>query len=64
MWTSFVETGEPVPKAGAFKDVRWDRFVYEQNNFLDINLSPTMKTDLYLDRMREWERVFPLPPLS
>ena len=64
MWTSFVETGEPVPKEGAYKDLRWDRFVYEQNNYLEINLCPTMKTDLYLDRMREWERVFPLPPLS
>ncbi|XP_076231278.1 uncharacterized protein LOC143177296 [Calliopsis andreniformis] len=62
MWTSFIKTGEPVPKSGAFKNIRWDRFVPEQDNYLEINLNPTMKTGLYLDRMQEWESLFPLPP--
>lgn len=64
MWTSFIETGEPVPKEGAFKNIRWNRFVPEQDNYLEINLNPTMKAGLHLDRMQEWEKLFPLPPVS
>ncbi|XP_076180102.1 esterase E4-like [Ptiloglossa arizonensis] len=64
MWTNFVATGEPVPKTGAFKNIRWDRFVAEKDNYLEINLNPTMRTGLYLDRMHEWERLFPLAPVS
>ncbi|XP_076396750.1 uncharacterized protein LOC100876166 [Megachile rotundata] len=61
LWSSFVKSGEPVPKSGAFKKIKWDRFVPKQDNYLEINANPTMKTGLYLDRMQEWERLFPLP---
>ncbi|XP_053985421.1 uncharacterized protein LOC128879892 [Hylaeus volcanicus] len=64
MWTNFVETGEPVPKTGAYKNVRWDRFVSRQDNYLEINLNPTMRTGLYLNRMQEWEKLFPLLPVA
>ncbi|OAD60209.1 Esterase FE4 [Eufriesea mexicana] len=64
MWTSFIGTGKPVPEDGAFSHITWDRFVPEQNNYLEINVNPTMKTGLYPDRMEEWEKLFPLSLVS
>lgn len=64
MWTSFVCTGEPVPRNGPFMNIKWDRFTPQKNNYLEINLNPTMKTGLYSDRMQEWEKLFPLPPAA
>lgn len=64
MWTSFIGTGKPVPEDGAFSHITWDRFVPEQNNYLEINANPAMKTGLYPDRMEEWEKLFPLSLVS
>ncbi|KZC07957.1 Esterase E4 [Dufourea novaeangliae] len=64
MWTNFIETGEPVPKSGPFNNIKWDRFAPAKKNYLEINVNPTMRTGLYSDRMKEWERLFPLPSLS
>lgn len=64
IWTSFVQSGEPVPKSGPFNKIKWDRFNPKQDNYLEINTNPTMKTGLYLDRMQEWEKLFPLPPAA
>ncbi|XP_034181508.2 uncharacterized protein LOC117604963 [Osmia lignaria lignaria] len=64
IWTSFVQSGEPVPKSGPFNKIKWDRFIPNQDNYLEINTDPTMKTGLYLDRMQEWEKLFPLPPAA
>ncbi|KZC07956.1 PREDICTED: esterase E4-like [Dufourea novaeangliae] len=65
MWTNFVQTGEPIPKNDEkFKGVTWTTLVPSRNNYLEINLNPTMKTDFYPERMRTWERLFPLPTKS
>lgn len=62
IWSNFVETGEPIPKNDEkFRDVTWNTFVPSRTNYLDINLHPTMKTDFFPERMRFWERLFPLP---
>lgn len=63
MWTTFVETGVPVPRSGPYSNIRWDRFTSQQDNYLEINLNPTMRTGLHPARMREWEKLFPLPSL-
>ncbi|CAL7939259.1 unnamed protein product [Xylocopa violacea] len=56
IWTSFAQTGEPLPKSG----IKWNRFIPEENNYLEINLTPVMRNGLYPDRMQEWEKLFPL----
>lgn len=65
MWSNFVETGEPIPRNDEkFRNIRWNKLIPGQSNFLDINLHPTMKTDFFPERMRVWERLFPLPASS
>ncbi|XP_076180089.1 esterase E4-like [Ptiloglossa arizonensis] len=62
MWANFVETGEPIPKNDdKFNGVTWTPFVPSRTNYLDINLHPTMKTEFFPERMRTWDRLFPLP---
>ena len=62
IWSNFAINGEPIPKHdGQLRNVRWDKFVPEQNNFLELNLHPSMKTEFFPERMREWERLFPEP---
>ncbi|XP_017883229.1 esterase FE4-like [Ceratina calcarata] len=62
IWSSFVKTGEPIPKDNdKLKNVKWSTYVPAQTNFLDINLQPTMKNVFFPERMREWEKLFPLP---
>ncbi|XP_033329533.2 uncharacterized protein LOC117222127 [Megalopta genalis] len=64
MWTNFMQTGEPIPKDGPYKHIVWDRFTSQKDNYLEINVEPTMRTGLHPARMHEWETLFPLPPLS
>ncbi|XP_068985006.1 uncharacterized protein [Bombus flavifrons] len=62
IWSNFVINGEPIPKHDSqLRNVRWDKFVPEQNNFLELNLHPSIKTEFFPERMREWERLFPEP---
>ncbi|XP_050490850.1 esterase E4-like [Bombus huntii] len=61
MWSSFVQTGQPIPNG---RNITWNRFESEKSNYLDINLNPTMKTGFYPDRMQEWEKLFPLSAAS
>ncbi|XP_043250756.1 esterase E4-like [Colletes gigas] len=62
MWANFVETGEPIPRNDdRFKGVTWSTFVPARTNFLEISPRPTMKNVFFPDRMRLWERLFPLP---
>ncbi|XP_076682059.1 esterase E4 [Andrena cerasifolii] len=61
MWSNFVETGEPLPRNNKrLEGVTWSTFVPAQNNFLEIDLSPSMKNSFFPERMRTWERLFPL----
>ncbi|KAK2575833.1 hypothetical protein KPH14_007208 [Odynerus spinipes] len=63
MWTNFVRTGEPIPKdQEIFRNVVWERFTKEKDNYLEINLQPTMKQGVFPERMQFWDRLFPLPP--
>ncbi|CAK9823340.1 Esterase FE4 [Anthophora retusa] len=65
MWSNFVQTGEPIPRNNEMlRNVRWSKYVPSQTNFLEINLHPTMKTEFFPERMRIWERLFPLPRAS
>lgn len=62
IWANFVETGEPLPKNDEkFRDVTWSTFVPSRTNYLDLDVHPSMKTDFFPERMRLWERLFPLP---
>lgn len=62
MWTNFAATGEPIPRNDSkFGGITWNTFVPAQTNFLDINIHPTMKNNFFPERMRMWERLFPLP---
>lgn len=64
MWTNFAQTGEPIPRnRDIFRNVVWERFVKEKDNYLDINLQPTMKRGVYPARMQLWDRLIPLRPL-
>ncbi|XP_014599187.1 PREDICTED: esterase E4-like [Polistes canadensis] len=63
IWSNFAHTGEPIPRNNElFKNVVWDRFETSKDNYLDINLNPTMKQGIFPERMALWERLFPLPP--
>ncbi|KAK2575832.1 hypothetical protein KPH14_007207 [Odynerus spinipes] len=65
MWTNFALTGKPIPKDDEnFKNVVWERYAKEKDNYLDINLQPTMKQGVFPERMQFWDRLFPLPPPS
>ncbi|XP_011863054.1 PREDICTED: esterase FE4 [Vollenhovia emeryi] len=59
MWSNFVQTGQPVLPALA-KNVTWDPYLPERDNYLDISEEPRMKTGLYPDRMKIWDSLFPL----
>lgn len=62
IWSNFVECGEPIPRNNEkLKGLTWSTFVPARNNYLDLNLHPSMKTDFFPERMRLWERLFPLP---
>nr|XP_031832206.1 esterase E4-like [Nomia melanderi] len=62
IWSNFVECGEPIPRNNEkLKGVTWSTFVPARNNYLELNLHPSIKTDFFPERMRLWERLFPLP---
>lgn len=62
MWSNFVINGEPIPRNdNRFSNVSWDTFVPSKTNYLQIDLRPSMKTEFFPERMRVWERLFPLP---
>ncbi|KAI4501760.1 hypothetical protein M0802_003095 [Mischocyttarus mexicanus] len=64
MWTNFIQTGKPIPTNNEkFRNIKWEKYSSEKDNFLKIDLHPTMKEGLYPERMAVWARLFPLPPL-
>ncbi|XP_043269298.1 uncharacterized protein [Venturia canescens] len=64
MWANFVKTGEPIPKSNrAFEGVTWEQFTPENNRYMEINRTLTMKTGINLERMQVFETLFPLYPL-
>ncbi|KAI4501643.1 hypothetical protein M0802_002978 [Mischocyttarus mexicanus] len=65
IWSNFAHTGEPIPNNNElFRNVKWDRFEGAKDNYLEVNLNPTMKQGIFPERMAIWERLFPLPPQS
>ncbi|XP_043269312.1 uncharacterized protein [Venturia canescens] len=65
MWANFVKTGEPIPKNNkAFEGVIWEQFTPENNRYMEISRTLTMKTGVNLERMQVFENLFPLDPLS
>lgn len=64
IWANFAKTGEPIPKDNPlFQDVTWTQFTRKNQAYLDIDNSLLMRNGLYIDRMKEWEKLFPLKPL-
>lgn len=62
MWSNFVINGEPIPRNDdRFKNVSWETFDPSKTNYLEIDLHSRMKTEFFPERMRIWERLFPLP---
>ncbi|XP_053989944.1 neuroligin-3-like [Hylaeus volcanicus] len=62
MWASFARNGEPIPRNDdRFEGVTWSPFVPSRTNFLDVDPRPTMENVFFPERMRLWERLFPLP---
>ncbi|XP_011310876.1 esterase E4-like [Fopius arisanus] len=64
IWANFAKTGEPIPKDNPlFKNITWTKFTTDNQAYLDIGDSFEVKNGLYIDRMNEWEKLFPLRPL-
>jgi len=61
MWSNFVQTGQPVSPALA-KNVTWEPYVLERDNYLEITEEPKMKTGFFPERMQIWKNLFPLNP--
>lgn len=59
MWSNFIQTGQPVSPALA-KNVTWEPYSPEKDNYLEISENPKMKKGLYPDRMQKWDSLFPL----
>ncbi|XP_011690508.1 PREDICTED: esterase E4-like [Wasmannia auropunctata] len=62
MWSNFVQTGQPVSPALEAKNVTWEPYLLERDNYLEITEEPRMKTGLYPDRMQIWDSLFSLNP--
>lgn len=65
MWANFAKTGHPIPEDKTiFTNVTWTTFTKQNQAYLDIGDELVMKDRLYDDRMKLWERLFPLPALD
>ncbi|XP_011700535.1 PREDICTED: esterase FE4-like isoform X1 [Wasmannia auropunctata] len=60
MCSNFVQTGQPLSSALETKNITWEPYLSERDNYLEITEKPTMKTGLYPDRMQKWDSLFPL----
>ncbi|XP_043269297.1 esterase E4-like [Venturia canescens] len=64
MWANFAKTGQPIPKNDkAFEGVTWEPFTPENNRYMEIDSTLTMKTGFNLEAMHLYESLFPLDPL-
>ncbi|XP_012527268.2 esterase FE4 [Monomorium pharaonis] len=63
MWSNFAQTGQPVSPALA-KNVTWEPYLLEKDNYLEISEESKMKTGFFPDRMQKWDSLFPLNPLK
>lgn len=66
IFENFARTGKPIPENNSlFEDVTWKQFTPQRKRYLEINNSSlVMKNGLiYPERMRLWDRLFPLPSL-
>ena len=65
MWSHFANTGVPIPRDNPiFANVIWEPFTAQNKKYLEIGNELIMKTNLHGDRMDEWDRLFPLPPIE
>jgi carboxylesterase type B len=62
MWVSFANTGNPNnrSKDSNIFDLDWTTYDNFRENYLEIGENLVMKTQLYLDRYRVWESIFPM----
>ncbi|XP_011164602.1 esterase FE4 [Solenopsis invicta] len=57
MWSNFVQTGQPVSPALA-KNITWESYLPEKDNYLEISEESKMKTGFFPNRMQIWESLF------
>ncbi|XP_043472364.1 esterase E4-like [Leptopilina heterotoma] len=65
IFENFAKTGEPIPKDNSlFENVSWKKFTPQQKRYLEINNSSMIMKNgvIYPERMKLWDRLFPLPP--
>nr|AQY62728.1 carboxylesterase [Cnaphalocrocis medinalis] len=67
MWATFAYTGHPIPTSfnnneqkEDFLNVTWIPFTHDNLAYLDIGNNLIMKRKLYVERMNEWEKLFPI----
>ncbi|CAH1958123.1 unnamed protein product [Acanthoscelides obtectus] len=61
IYANFAKSGNPIPADNPnFKGVHWEPYTVRKNNYLDIGHNLTEKTNLYENRYREWEKLYPL----
>ncbi|VEN63071.1 unnamed protein product [Callosobruchus maculatus] len=61
IYASFAKNGNPIPSNNPnFKGVKWEPYNIRKNNYLDIGKNLVEKTNLYENRYKEWEKLYPL----
>lgn len=62
LWVSFATNGNPNDKSNAsrIKDVDWIPYDNFRENYLDIGEELAMRSQLFLERYRVWESIFPM----
>lgn len=62
MWVSFATNGNPNDKSikSHVSDVDWTVYDSSLENYLEIGEDLVMKKELFLERYRVWESIFPM----
>ncbi|KAH0551917.1 esterase FE4-like [Cotesia glomerata] len=61
IWGNFARTGEPIPVNNPdFSDFVWTPFTRDNPAYLEITDTLKIKKNLYIDRMNEWDKLFPI----
>jgi carboxylesterase type B len=62
MWVSFAYSGNPNNKSANSHNLEVDWTPYDnfRENYLDIGEAFVMKNQLFLERYRVWESIFPM----
>lgn len=67
MFSNFAQFGDPnIAFDPILKDIKWrpNGYKYKKTNYLDIDVNMTMQENLYSDRYKIWDNLFPLKQLT